>query len=399
MNILILTNKLPYPPRDGGSIATLNLMTGLRDTGHRITCLSINTRKHTFPINQIPASLSDSIRFLAVEADTAIRPMAMLGNLLFSRQPYIASRFHLTGFTRVLEQLLTEETFDLIQLEGPYMGLYLPDIRSMDRIPVSLRAHNVEHQIWMRKAKHETHPFRRCYLKHMARRLRTFEKRVAEACNFLIPISPLDEAAFREQGIRTPMKTIPAGLSITRYPPGILPMEPTLFFIGALDWMPNQEGLEWFLEKVFPALTGQIPNLRFHVAGRNAPEQMTRKLEHPLITFHGEVEDAVAFMKAYRVMVVPLKTGSGIRIKVLEGMAMGKPVITTQVGIEGIGATHGKEALVSDSPEEWTELLAMLLTRDEEATRMGLNGREFVTQNFDTFEVATRLSQFYNTQV
>jgi glycosyltransferase involved in cell wall biosynthesis len=124
-----------------------------------------------------------------------------------------------------------------------------------------------------------------------------------------------------------------------------------------------------------------------------------KRLEHPLITFHGEVEDAVAFMQGYRVMVAPLKTGSGIRIKILEGMAVGRPVITSAVGIEGIGATHGKEVMVADSEEEWADMLKLLLTQDREATRLALNGREFVSQNFDTFEVAKRLSQFYTTQV
>ena len=399
MNILILANKLPYPPRDGGSIATLNLMTGLRDAGHRITLLAINTRKHPFPVDRIPHSVSDSIRIMAVDADTSIQPLAMAGNLLFSREPYIASRFRLTGFADALEQLLSEETFDLIQLEGPYLGHYLPLIRRRCGCKVSLRAHNAEHQIWSRKADHETHPFRRWYLKNLARRLYNFELGVAEASDLIVPISPVDEARFREMGIRIPMLTIPAGLSITRYPPSTLPLEPTLFFIGALDWLPNQEGLEWFLERVFPQVVGRVRGLRFHVAGRNAPEQMINKLKHPQITFHGEVEDAIAFMQSYRVMVAPLMTGSGIRIKVLEGMAMGRPVLTTAVGIEGIGAVHGKEVLVADTPDEWAGLLGKLLNSDEEATRTALNGREFVRQNFDTFEVANRLSQFYNTQV
>ncbi|MGW8314509.1 MAG: glycosyltransferase family 4 protein [Bacteroidales bacterium] len=399
MNILILTNKLPYPPRDGGSIATFNLMTGLRDAGHRITVLSINTRKHPFPVDQIPDSLRDSIRFLAVEADTRIRPLAMLGNLMFSREPYIAGRFHLAGYTHALEQLLAEETYDLIQLEGPYLGHYIPVIRHRSSTPVSLRAHNVEHQIWRKKAEHEAHPLRRRYLRNMARRLQHFEQKVAEASDLLVPISEVDEAAFRDLGIRIPMLTTPAGLPVTRYPPSTLPTEPTLFFIGALDWLPNQEGLEWFLGKVFPALTGRVPALRFHVAGRNAPDHMARKMKHPLITFHGEVEDAVTFMQTYRVMVAPLKTGSGMRIKILEGMAVGRPVVTTAAGIEGIGATHGKEVMVSDSPEEWADLLEKLLTGDREATGLALKGREFVSQNFDTFEVANRLSQFYKTQV
>ena len=103
-------------------------------------------------------------------------------------------------------------------------------------------------------------------------------------------------------------------------------------------------------------------------------------------------------MEACRIMVAPLKTGSGIRIKILEGMAMCRPVVTTPAGIEGIDAEHGREVLVSGDPEWWTKELALLLTGDEEATRLAKAAREFVTQNFDTFEIANRLGQFYKSQ-
>jgi glycosyltransferase involved in cell wall biosynthesis len=399
MNILFLTNKLPYPPKDGGSIATLNMMTGLKETGHQITCLAINTAKHSYPVNEIPLNLTASIRFLAVEADTSIRPLPLLLNLLFSRQPYIASRFHLGSYARLLDQLLRESPFDLIQMEGPYLGHYIPLIRKQSRARISLRAHNVEHIIWLRKAASEPNLFKRWYLRNMGGRLRHFELNVAGLADTVIPISPVDEDYFREAGIRRPMFTAPAGLSLGNYPASGLPAEPALFFIGALDWLPNQEGLEWFLEKVFPKLLSKVPSLRFHVAGRNAPEPFIRKLEHSRITFHGEVSNASAFMQAYRVMVAPLLTGSGIRIKIIEGMALGRPVVTTPVGMEGIGAEAGRELMVAEDPGLFSDLLIKLLTSEEEAVRLADAGRKFVKENFDTFEISSRLSQFYNSQV
>jgi glycosyltransferase involved in cell wall biosynthesis len=399
MNILFLTNKLPYPPKDGGSIATLNMMNGLRDAGNQITCLSINTSKHPFPLDEIPVPLKASIRFLAVDADTSLRPLPLLANLIFTHQPYIASRFHLSSYRRLLHQLLLETSFDLVQMEGPYLGHYIPQIRSAGKARISLRAHNVEHLIWMRKAEHESNLVKRWYLNNMAVRLRKFELKVASRSDLLVPISPVDEEFFRKQGFKGPMLTVPTGLSLEQYPLSSLPGEDTLFFIGALDWLPNQEGLIWFLEEVFPKLVQKVPTLRFHVAGRNAPDHFVKKLTHPHITFHGEVEDAASFMQSYRVMVVPLLTGSGIRIKILEGMAMGRPVVTTPVGIEGIGAREGEEVLVAGEPDLFVNHLAKLLTRDEKATQLASSGRQFVLKNFDTFGVSTRLSQFYNSQV
>lgn len=399
MNILVLTNKLPYPPRDGGAIATLNMLTGLANAGNQVTSLSINTTKHPFPVEQIPPELNAAIRFVAVDADTSVRPISVLINLLFTRQPYIAVRFQVAGYAALLEQLLKETSFDLVQLEGPYLGHYIKQIRASTRARIILRAHNVEHLIWLRKARNEANPLRRWYLRNMSDRLRRFELAVAKQADLLVPISKEDEKYFIRQGVKKPGITIPAGLSMERYPETSLPAEPTLFFIGALDWIPNQEGLTWFLGDAFNQLIQLVPSVRFHIAGRNAPDHFIRKMNHPLITYHGEVEDAVRFMQSYRVMVAPLMTGSGIRIKILEGMAVGRPVAATPVAIEGIEARKGVEAAVAAEPGELAGQIARLLTRDDEAVPMARAGRQFVAQNFDTFEISTRLSQYYKSQV
>jgi glycosyltransferase involved in cell wall biosynthesis len=399
MNILFLTNKLPYPPKDGGSIATLNMIMGLRDAGNKVTCLSINTSKHPFPMEKIPLDLRASVRFLAVDGDTAVRPLPLLTNLLFSRQPYIARRFLLNNYARLLDQLLRDSSFDLVQLEGPYLGYYISHIRERSPARISLRAHNLEHRIWMRKASNESNPLRRWYLRNMAKRLKRLEIKVVFRSDLLIPISRVDEEFFRAAGVRKPMLTVPAGLVMDQYSFTSLPGDHTLFFIGALDWLPNQEGVEWFLQNVFPRAVQRLPSLRFHVAGRNAPDHFIKKLDHPLITYHGEVESGTRFMEAYRIMVAPLLTGSGIRIKILEGMAMGRPVVTTPVGIEGIGAREGMEVLVAEEPSRFADQLVTLLTDDEVAVPIADAGRQFVTKNFDTFGISTRLSQFYKAQV
>ena len=119
MKILILTNKLPYPPRDGGSIATLNMITGLHDAGNQITCLALNTNKHPFPVKQVPRKLGETIRFIGVDCNSSIRPLHLIRNLLLSREPYIAIRIDIKAFRTALATLLQEEAFDIIQMEGP----------------------------------------------------------------------------------------------------------------------------------------------------------------------------------------------------------------------------------------------------------------------------------------
>ncbi len=399
MKLLILTNKLPYPPRDGGSIATLNMITGMRDTGNAVTCLALNTIKHAFPVNEIPSDLSTTIRFIGVDCDSSVKPLHLLRNLVFSDKPYIAERFILKTYRDKLISLLRHESFDLIQLEGPYPGHYIKEIRKYSKAPISLRAHNVEHLIWKRKAANEKSYLKRLYLRNMALRLEAFELQVVHESDILVTISPTDETYFAGRGYAGPVLTLPTGLSLEDYTITPFPPEPTIFFIGALDWLPNQEGLTWFLDEVFGKLIQETPQLRFHIAGRNAPSHFVKKLSHKNIVYHGEVTDARLFMQSYRVMVAPLLSGSGIRIKILEAMALGRPVVTTSVGIEGIPANDKTQVMVADDPILFKDRLVKLLNNEAEASRQAARARQLITHNFDTFGLSTRLSEFFKTQV
>lgn len=399
MKIAILTNKLPYPPKDGGSIATLNMITGLSDAGHSVTCLSLNTIKHRYPIEKIPACLSEKIKFYGIDCDSSIKPLRMLRNLLFSKAPYIAERFYNPDFTKKLGLLLDEEEFDIVQLEGPYVGHYIDTVRKKSKAKISFRAHNVEHRIWERKAANEKGSFRKIYLKNMALRLKHFELQVAAKSDCLLTISPLDEQAFRKLGVKKPMITIPTGLELKEYPSTDLPKAPSVFFIGALDWLPNQEGLEWFLNYVLDPLQKEVPELTFHVAGRNAPLAFEKLLSKKQVIYHGEIEDARTFMKSYRIMVAPLFTGSGIRIKILEAMALGRPVITTPIGIEGIPALNNREVMVSDDPETFKNQIITLCKKEDTAQGLIRESRKLIQENFDTFALSTRITQFFKEQV
>ena len=293
--------------------------------------------------------------------------------------------------------LLEKETFDIIQLEGPYPGLYLDLIRTKSSATVSLRAHNVEHLLWERKALQERSPLKKGYLLNMARRLKRFEHEVAQKADTLVPISHPDASYFMEQGIQKPSIIIPAGLNMGNYRQTELPEKPSIFFIGALDWLPNQEGLNWFLQNIFGLLLSELPGLEFHVAGRNSPGHFEKKLRHPNITYHGEVEDARRFIKSYRVMVAPLLSGSGIRVKILETLALGRPVATTSRGMEGIPVISHPFIVVEDDPKIFSARLLTLLKDPLEQKSLGADARDFIGRYFDTFELSKRLSQFYNT--
>ena len=399
MKILILSIKLPYPPKDGGAIATMNLATGLANNGVDVTMLSLNTKKHYFPPEKIPESLKTLINFRTVDHNTTIRPLRALLNLLFSRKPYIAERFFNRRFSLELRNLLSSEKFSFVQLEGPYLLQYLPVIREASDVKVSLRAHNVEHEIWERRWRNEKNPLTRSYLKNLAKRIRKLETEMIGEVDLLIAISEKDRKKLLSIGKSLQSVTIPTGLDMSDYQPEIPEYDNAICFIGALDWTPNQQGIRWMIKGILPRLVRQNQQITFHIAGRNAPPGFIHELHHPNIVYHGETDDAKSFMGKFRVMVVPLLTGSGIRIKILEGMAMGLCIVTTTIGAEGIPVEKEKQIIIADHQELFAQKIQMILDNRQVAKSMSGEARKLIEEKFDTFTMASDLKNVYKKMI
>lgn len=399
MNILLLANKLPYPARDGGSLATLNMASGLADCGCTVTLLAVNTSKHYFPVEQIPGPIRSKIRFRTVLADTRIMPFRLLRNLLFSRYPYNAERFISEKILTLLGQILDEQVFDVIQLEGPYLFYCLPVIRKKSGALISLRAHNIEHEIWSRNALYSRNYFKRIYFRLLSGRIQKLETELLNSVDALVPISGRDASVFVSSGVRCPVHTATFGLNVSDYQATEPPPVFSLFFLGALDWRPNAEGLEWFINHAWPLIKLRFPETLLYIAGRNAGRYYRTKSRDKNIILVGEVEDARRFMSEHPVMIVPLLAGSGIRVKILEGMAMRRAVITTSTGLEGIDAHDGQEVLIANDPDAFVSAISKMESDREMLMTIGSNAREFVVENFDNLAVCQGLMKFYKEQL
>jgi len=397
MKILQLTNKLPYPPKDGGAIATLNLAKGLADGGHKVTMLAMNTSKHYFDVSLIPAELKSIIDFKDVVVDIRINPLAAIANLFFSRLPYNAVRFFRKDYSAALEKLLLSEKFDVIQLEGLYLAWYIPLIRQNSDALIALRTHNIEHEIWHRQTHIEKNFLKRKYLKTLANRIRRFELSVINKYDLIVPITDRDADAFSKFGNNKPSITIPAGFDSSELKPSDNKvLFPSVFYIGTLDWFPNQDGLQWFLNKVWPLILEKYPGLTFHVAGRNAPLWLITLLNDARnVIYHGEVDDASEFINSYAIMVVPLFSGSGMRVKIIEGMALGKTIVTTTIGAEGINVEPGVNILMGDNPVNFAQHIVELVENRDYFENLGKNAYSFTKNSYDYRLLGEKISGFY----
>lgn len=399
MKILQVTNKVPYPAKDGGAIACMNLTSGFALLGNEVTVLSMNTRKHHTDISEIPESVKDWATFHLVDVPASVSAGAALVNLLFSGKPYNAVRFISKAFSDKLKELLIKQKFDIVQLEGLYVCPYIPVIRKYSDAKIVYRAHNIEHEIWERTAA-ISNGFRRLYMNILAQRIKIFERKFINEYDLLVPITERDRIILDKMGNIRPTHVSPTGIDTKQLIPHAKNLEyPSVFHIGSLEWAPNQEGLLWFVEKCWPKINAKYPELKFYIAGRKAPDWLIRRFNAPNIVFMGEVPDAYQFINSKAVMVVPLFSGSGMRIKIIEGMALGKPIVTTPIGTEGISTQSEKNIIIADSEQEFINGVERLINDKELFHAMGSNAIEYIQEKFDNLALACALTGFYKKNI
>jgi glycosyltransferase involved in cell wall biosynthesis len=386
---------VPYPPKDGGSIASLAMINSFARAGHETTVLAMNTRKHHITPFEIPDEITSRTIIHLIEVPAPISVLGALKNFLFSSKPYNAQRFIDHNYKHSLELLLKSHEYDIIQLEGLYLIPYIPTIRKLSKSKIAYRSHNIEHEIWQRTARN-VKGIKKFYLENLSKRILAFEKSAIDLYDLLVPITGRDEHQLNLMGNSKPSLVIPAGVDHS-FQNGIdNDYELNLFSIGALDWAPNQEGLEWFIERCFPSVLEKFPGLRLKIAGRNAPNWFIEKLKHPQIDYFGEIDDASLFIRQNGIMIVPLLSGSGMRVKIIEGMSNSKPIVTTTIGCEGINAENGKHIFITDDPSGFSKYIITLLENKQLVLKMGKKASEFVFQNYDNHVLNEKLVAFYN---
>ncbi|HBF89519.1 MAG TPA: glycosyl transferase family 1 [Bacteroidales bacterium] len=395
MKILQLCNKVPYPAKDGGAIAILSLSKGFARLGHQVTMLAMNTQKHYYDLNLLPTEIKSIVNIIGVDIDTKITYQDALINLLFSKLPYVAQRFISKEYEENLIRILNAEKFDIVQLEGLYMGLYIPIIRKHSRAKIVLRAHNIEHEIWKRTAAQEENKFKRKYLTILANRIKRMKLKMLNSYDMLVPITARDAEIFKILGNQKPMHVSPTGIDLTQLISNRDNIEyPSLFHIGALDWAPNQEGLIWFFDNVWPPIKEKFPEIKFYLAGRNAPDWFVKRIPSNII-YLGEIKNAYEFMNSKAIMLVPLLSGSGMRIKIIEGMALGKTIVSTSVGTEGIASTKNHNILIADKTEDFIKSIEKAISKHEFFEKIGKNAVTFVNENFNNNTITKSLLDFY----
>ncbi|MGB8358966.1 MAG: hypothetical protein WCD55_10175, partial [Bacteroidales bacterium] len=278
MKILVLSPKPPWPPHDGGAVATMRCIEGLVAGGALVSLMPIRTEKHNPEPGASPKTFASLQHNKNVTVNTRVRPWRLLANLLFSDEPYDLIRFHSLQYSNALLSLLAKEQFDIIQCEGLLFSYYVDEIRSITSSPIVLRAHNIEHRIREMMADEASGALKKAYLKNLAGRIKKREIFAARQFDAIVPISETDFKWFRSASPDKPMILSETGADISEPPAYSDNKSLWVGFIGALNWQPNIDGLNWFLARVWPRVSEALPDATFHIAGRGASRSVRKHL-------------------------------------------------------------------------------------------------------------------------
>lgn len=388
-SILIVTPRIPFPLRDGGSIAMNQALQSYLEMGCEVSLLALNTSRHWVDESTLPIWYQQLKHFESVYVKTDINPLSAFFNL-FTDKSYNVERFVNKQVELTLIDVLKKNYFDFIQFESIYTAPYLKTVRSHSSAFCMCRVHNIEHHIWQYLTEHETSFLKKRYLKLLTNRLKNYELDILQSFDLLLPISK-KEMVYIEQEKLNRCIYVPFGIDTkqqisTQYTMNIA----TCFHIGSMDWAPNTEGVQWFLDKVWNKVIAEIPDVKFHMAGKKMPAAFMAKPQ-PQVVVEGEIEDVTRFCMEKNIMVVPLLSGAGIRIKILEAMTLGKTIITTSIGVAGIGATHEKNILICDDADHFAITLVKCFKQPTWASQIGLNAAAFVKEHFDKKSIYTSL--------
>ena len=396
MKVLQICHKPPLPLNDGGCIAINNISKGLINELGSIKVLTINTLKHPFNLKYYDKQYIKNTNIESSFVNTKINFIDAFSNLV-KNNSYNISRFFSSDFNDLIIKTLKFENFDIVLLESLFTTPYINTVRSYSKSKIILRSHNIEFIVWKRLSKKNNNPLKKLYLKLLSIQLKNYELGILKKIDGIATISNEEKNKYLELECPLKIATIPFGIETKNYKNKTKKREDSklkFFHLGSMDWKPNIEAVGWLLEEIWPKIQKKIPNAELHLAGKNMPDWLFKKKNINVFN-HNEVKDSSKFISDHDVMLVPLLSAGGIRIKIIEGMAHGKAIISTKIGAEGIIYKNQENILIADSPNEFYNEALKIYTGERNFNKIGENAREHVLKVYDQNKISKKLVSFF----
>jgi len=394
MRILWLKTELLHPVDKGGKIRTYQMLKELR-RDHEITYLTLDDGSAEKDARSLATEYCHELICIPHQQRKKFTPgfYAELGMNLVSNLPYAISKYESRAMRSQIEQLTSTRDYDVVVCDFLAPAVNLP--RNL-RCPTILFQHNVEAMIWKRHAEVASNPLKRTYLSGQWRQMVAFESVMCRRVDSVIAVSREDTETMRREYKVTAIDEVPTGVDTEFFRPRHAEKrEPyNLVFTGSMDWLPNEDAIQYFTSEIMPLIKQQVTELTLTVVGRNPyPALVELSKRDPSIIVTGRVDDVRPYMERASAYIVPLRIGGGTRLKIYEAMAMEKPIISTTVGAEGLPVRNESELLLADSPAEFAAAVVRTLTDQEFAFHLGRRAAILVRQEFGWRRVAQRFAE------
>jgi len=392
MSILQLCLKPPLPAVDGGCLA-MNQTTQMLLQNNSVKVFAISTAKHPFLENKLKAKYKSDTLIESVFVDTSLSVFSFI-KALFNNEAYNVARFYNKNVEEKIVQILNENVFDVVVFESVYMAVYLPIVQKYSNAKCVLRSHNIEYILWQTRSDIESSIFKKSYFKLLSKQVEKFEKSVLNKFAFIASITESDEHIIKQLATNANVKTIAfAAEKIDTIVQQKL--QPTFYHLGAMDWQPNIEAVLWVHQNLLNEKPLVENKFKFYVAGKNTSLEILN-LSAPNFMVKGSVENATNFINEHDVLVAPIFSGGGMRVKIIEAMQLGKVVITTPLGATGIPHQHNGLPclLIAETKQQFVEAVLMCINNFEYRNNIAKSAVDTMQANFGFDIVAKKLQNF-----
>jgi polysaccharide biosynthesis protein PslH len=399
MKILMIMHFVPYPPQSGALQRNYNLLREIA-ANHEVYLITL-TQKALIPneaaLSNAVANVSPFCKLIKVfDIPSDSHPLRwhfLLFRSIFSKIPYSTRRFSSREMQKEIENILETVAFDLIHVDTIDLAGYVNGITT---IPKVLSHHNLESELLFRRAAHSRNPLARWYLCLQAQKLKRYEQRMIPQFKINVTVSPKDLEGIRLMANGGTTILVPNGTDTVFFSPQVAPQTPSLIFAGGLNWLPNVDAMIHFCKAIFPIIAAEVPDVRMKIIGANPPAGLQKiSKKNTSIEILGFVPDIRVYMASAAVYVVPLRIGGGTRLKILDALAMGKAVVSTTVGAEGLALQDGVNILIGDTDEAFAQKVVGLLKNPVVRKSIGDAGRLTVERKYSWKVISPILLDVY----
>lgn len=388
MKILEITTRLPYPPTNGGKLVTFNIVKYLALRGHDITLICFGDK-----VKKVP-ELEKYCKLIIIRKNIKTNVMGLLFNLYLD-VPYGPSKYHSRIIGKKINNIIKRNNYEIIHLDHLHTAYYGLFIKKKYDLPVILQEHNVENMIMKRYYQNQKNIFIKFYAYLQYKKLYKYESKICEIFNRCFMLTKIDEKIIKDMNSNIKTSVVPAGVDTSYfYPIKVREEEFSLISVASMDWLPNIEAINWFCKEVLPLIKRKIQKIKLYIIGINPPNSI-KSLANNNVIVTGFVEDVREYIAKGQVFIVPLKTGSGMRIKILNALAMAKAIVSTSIGCEGIEVTDGENIFIADSKEKFAEKIIYLLNNESERKRLGENGLKLVKKKYCWEKIVENIENEY----